>query len=242
MSPVGSAFIHKWPPQSRISPCRTPRSTPGLSDADLDGVRSRGLLSAVRSETSGAQSTAHFRDRDQHVIAWTDVGVFRDELGTDDDRGKFNQQPPTERHTLTSVARDVDEDSLDTLRLDIDVDRGRGLRQDEFDVVSGHPLEHGLQVAQHPVHVDRFEGGRLLLAVHGELSQEPGRARHFMKQPFTFMPQGRVAVDCGQPLLGILTDVPEHVVAGRQRPPLRVAPRLPSVGPGEVFLPRREDW
>ena len=102
----------------------------------------RGLDRKVR-----AKSTAHFCDRDQRMIAWTDVRVFRDELGTDDDRGKFNQQPPTERHTLTSVARYVDEDSLDTLRLDIDVDRGRGLRHHEFNVVSGHPLEHGFQVA-----------------------------------------------------------------------------------------------
>jgi len=59
-----------------------------------------------------------------------------------------------------------------------------------------------------------LEGVRLLLAVYRELSQERGRTRHFTKEQFTLMPQGSVAVDGGQPLLAVVTDVSEQVVAG----------------------------
>ena len=77
----------------------------------------------------------------------TDVGVLCDEPAIHDDRGQFNSQASSRRHAFTSVTSQIDEEPLDALGLDFDVDWRRRLRQFEFDVVSGHPLQNRLKVA-----------------------------------------------------------------------------------------------
>ena len=73
--------------------------------------------------------------------------MFRHELAIHHDRGNVNLELPAERHTLTCVACHVDEDSLDTLHIDIDGERRQGLRQYELNVLAGHAPEYGLEVA-----------------------------------------------------------------------------------------------
>ena len=92
--------------------------------------------------------------------------------------------------------------------------KGSGLLgQDELDVVARHAFQHGFQAAQHFVDVDRCESAGLLVAVDGELSEEAGGTRHFTKDHLALMSLGRVAADRRQPLLPVLTDVAEEVVA-----------------------------
>jgi len=73
--------------------------------------------------------------------------MFRNELAIHYGCGKLKLELAAERHSLTSVARHIDEDSLDALHIDIDREWRRGLRQYEVNVVAGYALEHELEVA-----------------------------------------------------------------------------------------------
>ena len=90
---------------------------------------------------------SHCRDRDQRVVTSTNVGVICDELLIHDDGREFDSQSPTDRHSFTAVARQIDEESLHAVGLHIDVEGRRRLRQLEVDIVAGHVLQHGLQIA-----------------------------------------------------------------------------------------------
>ena len=168
------------------------------------------------------------------MIARADVWILRDEAAIGDDGREVDLQPPAGGHALARVAGDVDEHALDPFGLDVDVECGRALRENQLDVVAGDALEHRFHVAQHAVHADRFEGVHLPFAVDAQLTQETRRACHFTEQLLALMTEDRVAVDGRQPLLAILGDVTEQVVAGdgdlRGEPPDGFHPlRLPQL-------------
>src|SRR5262245_56439105 len=69
------------------------------------------------------RGASHRRDGHQRVTTSTDVGVVCDELLIHDDGSQFNFTPPTGRHAFTSVARQIDEQPLDSVGLHIHVER-----------------------------------------------------------------------------------------------------------------------
>ena len=78
----------------------------------------------------------------------------------------------------------------------------------------------------------------MCLAVHGKLSQETGRARHFTKQLFTLITQVIVAADDSQPLLAVLTHVSEQVVTGYSDFRCKAPNRFHALGLVKFFFDR----
>ena len=178
----------------------------------------------------------HFSDRDEHVVSRADVGILREKPAIDDDRCQLDVQPAAMRHPLASIARDVDEDSLHALRLHIDVQGGRRFRQHELDVVTGHSLQHRLQIAEYPLQVYRPERHGLLVAIDGELSKETRRAGDFAEEHFTLMSQDRVVMDGREPLLAVLAHISKQVVAGGGHLRRETSDRFHLMRPAEPFF------
>ena len=121
-----------------------------------------------------------------------------------DDHGrKLNPHAPAVRHPLAGVVRDVDENPLDALGIDVDLEAARGLRQQQRDVVTEHPLQDRRHVAKRARQVHRRDVADLLVAVGDELPQEPGRARDVAEQQLALLPKPRVAFEARRATAGL---------------------------------------
>ena len=135
----------------------------------------------------------YFLDRDQHVRAWPDLGVARDELASTTAVASCILTRPPCGMRCARVIRHVDENPLDPLGVDIDLETARGLRQQQRDVIAEHPLQDRRHVAQRARQVDRLDVADLLVSIDDELPQEAGGAPDVAEQQLALLPQPRVA-------------------------------------------------
>ena len=144
------------------------------------------------------------------MIPGTDVGISGDESAADGRRREINPDLSARRHPLACVACHVDEHPLETLRIDIDVERAGRLRQDQLDLVAEETLQHGREIPQDALGADGLERTHLLVSIHPELPQKTRRPRHVGQHAFNVPPQGVVAADPGQPFVCTPGDVAEQ--------------------------------
>ena len=147
------------------------------------------------------------------MIPGTNVGIPGDESAADGRRRELDPDLSARRHPLACVACDVDEHTLEALRIDLDVERAGRLRQDQLDLVADETLEHGREIPQYALRADGLERTHLLVSIRPELPQKTRRPRHVGQQTFGVPSQRVVAIDHRQPFVGTEADVTEQRVA-----------------------------